>query len=120
MRQYCNRQIDLYDPYLQHFIPSAVPVAGPRREKPLPRLLGAAVARAAPLSWALMALGTLGMLCLPLASKKIFFDENSLNIGSSNAYIKCGATHHYRQPVSAKSGPNSLIGLPEVLSNDMS
>lgn len=71
----------------------AMPVAGLRRAKPLPRLLGAAMAKAVPLSWLLLALGTLGALCLPLASKKIFFDENSLNIGSSHAYIRCGAIH---------------------------
>ena len=59
-----------------------------RRVKPLPRLLAAAVARAAPLSWLLLALGTLGMLALPLASKKIFFDENALNVGSARAYFR--------------------------------
>ena len=60
-----------------------------RRKKPLLRLLDAVVAHASALSWLLLALGTLGMLAVPLAGRKIFFDENSLLVGSARAYIRC-------------------------------
>ena len=60
-----------------------------RRKKPLLRLMDAAVAHASVLSWLLLALGTLGMLAVPLAGRKIFFDENSLLVGSARAYIRC-------------------------------
>jgi hypothetical protein len=60
-----------------------------RRKKPLLRLLDAAAAHASGLSWVLLALGTLGMLAVPLAGRKIFFDENSLLVGSARAYIRC-------------------------------
>ena len=75
-------------------------VPGVRRAKPLLRLLNGAVDRAKPLSLVLLVLGTLGALCLPLASKQIFFDENALNIGSSRAYIKYDhiATRRHNQP----------------------
>ncbi len=62
--------------------------AARRRKKPLLRLLDAAVSRASALSWLLLALGTLGMLAVPLAGRKIFFDENSLLVGSARARIR--------------------------------
>ena len=61
-----------------------------RRKKPLLRLMDAAVAHASALSWVLLTLGTLGMLVVPLAGRKIFFDENSLLVGSARAYVRCG------------------------------
>ncbi len=63
--------------------------AGRRSKKPLLRLLDAAVVRASALSWLLLALGMLGMLAVPLAGRKIFFDENSLLVGSARARIRC-------------------------------
>ena len=59
-----------------------------RRKKPLLRLMDAAAAHAGALSWVLLTLGVLGMLLVPLAGRKIFFDENSLLVGSARAYVR--------------------------------